>query len=364
MKILILSSVIPKEISLSVKHNSEAANNFMWAIIDNLRVDHEVELFSFIGYPVDKPHELKKFLKKNKISNIFKQDYNILKLYVNYYKYLVNSIKNTETIVVYNLIFINIFLTLVTKLFGKKCAIIIADHAEVSEVSGILRKIFTFFSGFLYNTFSLKIVLSYNLFKKFKNKKMWLPGGVVLDKYLNIKSPVKADKIKVMYTGSINRVTGIDILLNQICQVKYNKFTFIFTGKGELQEELKEVKRENILFKGLLPEKQLLVEMEKANVFINPRNMDLPQNQNNFPSKIMEYLGTGRIVLSTKFPGWEFFKDNIIFYENLDELFVKLEEIDENYENIALENFEKNREFALNFEWKMQTEKIRMELEK
>lgn len=102
----------------------------------------------------------------------------------------------------------------------------------------------------------------------------------------------------------------------------------------------------------------MLGEMKNANIFINPRNMNLQQNQNNFPSKVMEYLATGRIVISTRFPGHEIFKDHIIFYESEDELENILLDLYEKYDLINKNIFSNNRIFAQNFYWNMQAKKI------
>lgn len=44
--------------------------------------------------------------------------------------------------------------------------------------------------------------------------------------------------------------------------------------------------------------------------------MNLPENMNNFPSKILEYIATGKRVISTKYPGWERFGTSVYFCES------------------------------------------------
>ena len=105
--------------------------------------------------------------------------------------------------------------------------------------------------------------------------------------------------------------------------------------------------------------------LEKANILLNPRNMLLSENKNNFPSKIMEYLATGRVIVSTKFPSYRKFCDNIIFSEvsinDLSEAIEKaLNKKPEEIESI----YEENRKKAQEFRWEIQVKKMLDGIEK
>lgn len=90
-------------------------------------------------------------------------------------------------------------------------------------------------------------------------------------------------------------------------------------------------------------------------ILINPRNMDYLQNQTNFPSKILEYLLAGRTIISTRFNGWERYKDYIVFCDsNSSEMAKIITQQIKKKEVLFNLNFKKNREYGKTFDWKNQ----------
>ncbi|MBE3128183.1 MAG: glycosyltransferase, partial [Actinobacteria bacterium] len=158
----------------------------------------------------------------------------------------------------------------------------------------------------------------------------------------------------------------IDIYLKTIKLIKDKEIRFVFSGKGEMEDFLIERSREDsrIEYVGFLDEEAYLSLLSEANILINPRNMDLPQNQNNFPSKILEYLGTGKIIISTKFPNYQEFEENIFFCEaNAQDIADKIEFVVKNYDNIYKKQYVINRKEAHKYDWTIQSKKIEQLIE-
>lgn len=87
--------------------------------------------------------------------------------------------------------------------------------------------------------------------------------------------------------------------------------------------------------------------------------MELKENANNFPSKIMEYLATGKRVISTKFPGWERFTKHVLFCESdVDSIKAQLIEAAKAVEKRENNSFQERRDFAKQFIWEKQMERI------
>ena len=87
--------------------------------------------------------------------------------------------------------------------------------------------------------------------------------------------------------------------------------------------------------------------------------MNLSQNQNNFPSKVLEYLASGRRVISTKFPGWERFVGCFKFYDgSMEELAVAMSNCCDASESEISELYNNNREKAMEFDWNNQVIKM------
>ena len=90
--------------------------------------------------------------------------------------------------------------------------------------------------------------------------------------------------------------------------------------------------------------------------------MNIPENQNNFPSKIMEYLAVGKTIVSTRFVGWKKFEENILFCDSTAEaLKMCMEEGTEMLTNEAIV-YAQNRDKAKMFEWKRQLARMLKEL--
>lgn len=363
MNILFLSSALPRDISETVKHNSEAANNFIWGIIDELKKKHSVQMLSYIGYEVDNPEDILKNMKTNDIECVIKQRYGILGSALSYYRKLYKLTKNADVVIIYNLIYINAFARLISIINNCKILIIIADHDDKKHCVRLSKKIVSHIAWSIYKKSDYRVVLSYNLYKKFPAKgSLWMPGGIDIESFKTSQPNNISGKMNITYCGLLSKVTGVDTLVEFIQKNRENSIVkdscFTMIGKGELQPLLDRISEDNIQFKGFLAREDLVLEIEKSHVLINPRNMDYPENNNNFPSKIMEYLASGRIVVSTKFPGYELFNANIFFYESDMELLRILEYLQKNYSTIYENVFYSNRQFSRQFEWRNQVERI------
>ena len=72
---------------------------------------------------------------------------------------------------------------------------------------------------------------------------------------------------------------------------------YIYSGNGEFPTEYK--KYTNLHFFGNMKYEDYLCLLDSATICLNLRNPNLPENNNNFPSKVLDYFSKGKIVLST-----------------------------------------------------------------
>ena len=149
-------------------------------------------------------------------------------------------------------------------------------------------------------------------------------------------------------------------MLDAIKQVGRQDIRLWISGKGELEEAVKAAAKEDdrICYLGHLPYEEYLRMLQEADVLINPRDMSLPENQNNFPSKIMDYLAAGKAIVSTRFAGWEKFAENIFFCENSAEGIKKYLEDGEECLVESERYYIKNREKVAYFKWSEQIKRI------
>ncbi|WP_024615532.1 glycosyltransferase [Clostridium sp. Ade.TY] len=365
MNILFIGSMIPKEISYQIEHNSEAGNNFQWNVIEQLKKNNNVELLSYLGYRTTKILQIEKLCKKLKITSFFKQKGFLKSMYLNFHSSL-KFIKNCDISIQYNISYANIYIPIIAHLFNKKAYLILADYTESIEYNNIIKKIYAKLMLTSMKKFDEIICLSSKMASRMKKEgknTIVIEGGININEFENIVLPVPVsnESIILLYSGLLSQVTGVDRLLNAIKKNDMSNIEFWFTGKGELQQLVEEYEKKDkrIKYLGFIERDEYLNLLNKSHILINPRNMDMPQNKNNFPSKIMEYIASGRVIISTKFPGYEKFKDNIIFSGNSEnELSITINYAINNYNKILKKYYEINRIKAISFDWNKQINKI------
>lgn len=105
----------------------------------------------------------------------------------------------------------------------------------------------------------------------------------------------------VMYSGALTNLKGIRLLLEAFQQLRERKFELWITGDGPLRSEVEAVaKHDNrIQFWGLVTTERLSELYARASVLVNPHLVNEPSARYVFPSKLLDYLATGRPVIST-----------------------------------------------------------------
>lgn len=143
-----------------------------------------------------------------------------------------------------------------------------------------------------------RIYLSWKNFIEFRNqqKDFYLEGGVhqQIGQTQNDDSAVK----RIAYFGGITPLGGIDLFLGASKHLPGLGYEFHIVGVGDtsrLNDYLKSDSR--IVYHGSLSQNELIKLGQRMDMFVNPRPSKL--SENNFPSKILTYLGFGKPVIST-----------------------------------------------------------------
>ena len=362
MKYVVCGTILPAEIELLLPGASPAAGkylrNLMNALGDN---GYESVVCSFCAIP-----GAAEAFEKTGISaedQIFKGS-NIVKSVIEYHKKILSLLEKDDVVVFYNLAYFNIGVADKVIKHGNKCLLILADHTDSYKENGsLVRWGLAKYIGREFKKFNKAVILSETA-KKLLNKNaefIVMEGGLDICSFDKILPPTESNIVRFMYAGTLSSVTGVDTFLKAISMIGEHDVEFIISGKGELESDVIEAcKSDNrIKYLGFIPDDEYYRVLNSVDVFVNPRNMQLDQNRNNFPSKVLEYLATGRRVISTEFPGYERFTDYFDFYEgNADELSACIQTALTHKDNTA-ERFEKNRNAALDYDWHKQVEKIR-----
>ncbi len=106
----------------------------------------------------------------------------------------------------------------------------------------------------------------------------------------------------VMFTGAL---VGLDLLLDAFELIQCKNIQLHLSGKGPMAATVIEAAQKNsrITYLGFMTAEILHKRMEEATVFINVRSASTPFIEFSFPSKLLEYMATGRPTISTALPG-------------------------------------------------------------
>lgn len=108
-----------------------------------------------------------------------------------------------------------------------------------------------------------------------------------------------------MYAGGINKLYGLDMLVNGFISADVDNCELHLYGDGPYVEELKTICKihKNIKYLGILNNLDIVKKEEEATLLINPRYTSSEFVKYSFPSKNMEYMASGTPILTTKLPG-------------------------------------------------------------
>lgn len=125
--------------------------------------------------------------------------------------------------------------------------------------------------------------------------------------------------VTLFYGGKIDDVRGIDILLDSASKVITGRDVEIrITGYGPRVEEVKrrvsEIDTERVSFLGFLSNEEYREELIAADIALNLQRPDAPGNKYTFPTKILDYLATGNLVISTRMSDLETVLDDVLVF--------------------------------------------------
>lgn len=140
------------------------------------------------------------------------------------------------------------------------------------------------------------------------NPKDWVATSMVVKQISDAKS--------ILYTGTLNVKYGILTLLEAFKLIKDESYHLWICGEGEGEYEIRRLSAtdKRVKWFGRVTRDKALELQRQATVLINPRGAEGEFTKYSFPSKIMEYLLSGRPVIAYKLPGMPDCYDRNIFF--------------------------------------------------
>lgn len=137
------------------------------------------------------------------------------------------------------------------------------------------------------------LVKEYNYLKE---NILLLPNGINDNFIIPIKQFIK-DKVNITYLGGIDKVHGLEFLIDLAFHLKGENIEFIIYGDGKERKELENMKStknlDNVQFRGSVPKSKVSETLADANLlFVSTSNV-LYGSEN----KLYEYMATGKPII-------------------------------------------------------------------
>lgn len=195
----------------------------------------------------------------------------------------------------------------VLRLFGITTVVILTDAPGLflptdGRVRRVLKTIDRSLVKLLLRAASGVVALAPALVEKLApSKPNLVVPGIISDEWVaqatGLDSVANAHPFTVTYAGGIDKSYGAGLLVGAAALLP--DVSFRICGRGAFYDEALATSTANVVLPGFLGQEAVAAEIMGADLLINPR----PSTQGfavlSFPSKLLEYLATGRPVLTT-----------------------------------------------------------------
>lgn len=207
---------------------------------------------------------------------------------------------------------------MMSRLFGAKAAIIIPDLANYTEFGirrGRVRRAAKPLDNWLQTALiaqfdGLIVLTEYMAQRLAPGRPALVVEGVVSDTRgrdeatSNLPAPANHGKV-ILYTGALAKEFGVQLLIEAFSQIPDSDYRLWICGKGVLADEVRAASKRDprIEYLGFVSEDELARRTAEATVLAQLRLSNVEYVPYSFPSKLLEYMKSGRPVVSTILAG-------------------------------------------------------------
>lgn len=203
-------------------------------------------------------------------------------------------------------------------------------HLVATESMNIIKKLIVdsyFSTGFkLLKYFNGVLVLNDNFIRDNKRISSYHKTKIGYSQIKNSEEFRKNNIIKVIFAGTLNSENGIDVIIECLKIYKNEKIEFLFYGNGNKLNDLKKYQDvdKRVMYCGVLPIDKLQERFKSVDYLINLRDPNSISCKFSFPSKLIQFMGSGTPVISNTFPGLDkHYSDYFIRIDNFTALSLK-----------------------------------------
>lgn len=162
------------------------------------------------------------------------------------------------------------------------------------------------------------IVLNENAAKAFvpHSQYMVMDGGIEPSEYAELTAGWNSGEKNIIYTGALVDYSGIMNLIAAMELLDDPSIVLDIYGDGVLRPEIQTIATQNprIRYHGRVSNQEAMAAQQSAWLLANPRPTESHIAQVTFPSKIFEYLMSGRPVMTTRLNGFSADYDALLFW--------------------------------------------------
>lgn len=199
------------------------------------------------------------------------------------------------------------------------------------------------------------------------NKPIYIiPNGVDIEKFspcvycedLRRRLNLKDNEMVITFVGSFKKWHGVTQIPKIAKRFESEKIKFLLIGTGELSEQMKKLKRENMMLLGAKPHHEIPKYLALSDILIAPFDDEYFQSYDFWwnPVKLFEYMASGRPIVSYDYEEIrKIVRDGGLLAKpgDLDDFTDKLEQLIYD-ENLRKEIGRKGREIAVReYNWKL-----------
>ncbi|OUU51305.1 MAG: hypothetical protein CBC25_05790 [Pelagibacteraceae bacterium TMED65] len=321
-KIIFFGNFNFKKIGNETQTNVNASTNKLYNLISNLNINNikiyivssptisginaDNSIFRFNGINI-----YHKSIKKTLFRKLFS-----LFFFLNILKKITKIKKHKYKIFFYNSLPEYLFAIIYCKIFNLDIFLDIEDSPRRDEfnINAIVNSIFFYiYKNYFFKNYMCTNIKNYNLIKKY-NKKFIYYGSI---KKFIPNNLLTNDKILILFSGTINKATGLNIFIELVHQINIDdnymfirdKVHFYVTGNLDRSDDVSSLLNySNVSLKLNLPYNDYLNLLSNVNLAFNLRIPNSYINNTTFPSKIIEYLRHNIHIISSKNEDLESFK--------------------------------------------------------
>lgn len=206
---------------------------------------------------------------------------------------------------------------LLARLVGRHVAVVLTDPPGVvlatdSRVVRLLKRLDAWLVGYFLQRVDAVFALAPDLVKRLAPDCPALVFPGILESTLDFPAVSKdlpagklsnAEPFTIVYAGGLSQAYGVGLLIDAVLGFAPGVGVRLkLYGRGDQEVRIRQLaaKDARIIYGGFVDAATLMPELCAADILINPRPTSELFSAQSFPSKLIEYLSTGRPVLTTR----------------------------------------------------------------